>query len=284
METRAISALFATSILWGFSWLPLKYFHQMGFDGLSLTLFVYALMFVFIAPFLVKRRQEWQGAWKPLFGIALLGGGAQLAFNSALIYGDVIRVMVLFYLLPLWGVLGGKLFLNETIDRWRWLGMGLAISGAFLVIGGMHALIDPPTLVDLLALLAGFFFAMNNIVFRVAQEVSIRSKLGAMFLGAWVLSAVTVLVVGQPLEVNVGMEAWMALVLYALVWMMVANLGTQWAVTHLEASRSSVIIIVELVTAVLSASLILGDSMTSWEKIGAGMILISAFLEARKAK
>lgn len=284
MQNIAVSVLFAASILWGLSWLPLKYLNELGFDGLPLTLFLYLLMFLMMVPMIWSQRQHIPSSWRMLLLIALLGGGAQLAFNTALIYGEVIRVMVLFYLVPLWGVLGGRIFLKEPIDRIRWLGMGLSIIGAFLIVGGMNAFIAPPSWIDGLALLSGFLFAMNNIAFRLTQAVPVKIKLASMFMGAFMLASAGVLFQGQSLNLDLGGLAWAALFAYGAIWMMIANFGTQWAVTHLEAGRSSIIVIMELVTAVISASLILGETMSNLEKVGGFMILLAAFIEARKAR
>ncbi|MDG6773671.1 DMT family transporter [Thiomicrorhabdus sp. ZW0627] len=284
MNALPVVVLFGASILWGLTWLPLKYLNQLGFDGIPLTMFVYLLMFVLIVPFVWGQRRFVTSNWKALVGVALLGGGAQLAFNTALIYGDVIRVMVLFYLVPIWGVLGGRIFLREQVDNWRWLGVGLAIIGAFLIVGGFNAFITPPSWIDVLALMSGFLFAMNNVVFRASQNVPVRLKLTSMFLGASVLAGSVVAFQGEAVNMNQDWESWGVLFLYAAVWMMVANFGTQWAVTHMETGRSSIIVIMELVTAVVSASLILGETMASVEMVGGSLILLAAFIEARRAK
>lgn len=283
MHSYAVVVLFAASVLWGLSWLPLKYLNQQGFDGLSLTLYLYLIMFSLMLPWVWSKRHELKPHWKVLLSVALLGGGAQLAFNTALIYGDVIRVMVLFYLVPIWGVLGGRLFLGEVIDKGRWLGVGLAISGAFLIVGGMSAFITPPSWVDGLALLSGFLLAMNNIVFRVSQGGSVRLKIAFMFFGSVVLSATILLFQPEPPVFDIDGSAWLVLFLYGAIWMMFANFGTQWAVTHLEVGRSSIILIMELVTAIVSASLILGETMLPIEMLGGGLILIAAFIEARRS-
>lgn len=284
MEVVAIFVLFSASVLWGLTWLPLKYLNELGFDGVPLTLFLYLIMLVLILPWAWRERHHILTSWKVLLGVALLGGGAQLAFNTALVYGEVIRVMVLFYLVPLWGVLGGRIFLQEKIDQIRWLGVGFSIFGAFLVVGGLHAFVAPPSWIDGIALLSGFLFAMNNIVFRVSQTVPVKIKLAFMFFGAFLLAGAVITQMDIPVSFDVSGQAWGILFLYAAVWMMAANFGTQWAVTHIEAGRSSIIVIMELVTAVVSASLILGETMAPLEMIGGSLIMLAAFLEARRAQ
>ena len=79
-------------------------------------------------------------------------------------------------------------------------------------------------------------------------------------------------------------NAWIMLVSYALFWLLLANIGSQWSVTHMEAGRSSIIIILELITAVISATLIAGETMTTIEYIGGTLIMMAAFIEAFRTK
>jgi len=275
-----VIVLLGASVLWGLSWMPLKSISGMGIDGITLTLGAYGILALVLTPLLLRQSSLWRGHRRAMLMILLLGGGANLAFTYALINGEVIRVMVLFYLLPVWGVLGGRLFLKEQVDRWRWLGVGLAISGAFLILGGFDALGGAPSWIDLIALLSGLFFAMNNLVFRAAQAVPVASKITAMFWGCFILAAALLAGGVEALPAGVGMNAWGALALYAFLWLLVANIGSQWGVTHMEAGRSSIIIIMELITAVVSATLIAGETMLPVEMLGGALILTAAFIEA----
>ena len=280
-----VIVLLSASILWGLSWLPLKTINGMGIDGIALTLSAYGILALTLTPFLLGQVSIWRNHKKMMGLIFLLGGGANLAFTYALINGEVIRVMVLFYLLPVWGVLGGKFFLKEEIDRWRWLGVSLAIGGAFLVLGGFDApLGGAPSWIDLIALLSGFFFAMNNLVFRAAQAVPVVSKITVMFYGCFILAAILIAGNVEPMPAFVSMDAWLALALYALIWLLAANIGSQWGVTHMEAGRSSIIIIMELITAVISATIIAGETMSPVEILGGGLIMTAAFIEALRTK
>lgn len=279
-----VIVLLSASILWGLSWLPLKTINGMGIDGIALTLSAYGILALTLTPFLLGQVSIWRKHKRAMVLIFLLGGGANLAFTYALINGEVIRVMVLFYLLPVWGVLGGKFFLKEDIDRWRWLGVSLAIGGAFLVLGGFDALSGAPSWIDLIALLSGFFFAFNNLVFRAAQAVPVVSKITVMFYGCFILAAILIAGNVEPMPAFVSMDAWLALALYALIWLLAANIGSQWGVTHMEAGRSSIIIIMELITAVISATIIAGETMNPIELLGGGLIMTAAFIEALRTK
>ena len=52
----------------------------------------------------------------------------------------------------------------------------------------------------------------------------------------------------------------------------------------MEAGRSSIIIIMELITAVVSATLLAGERMSPWEMLGGVLILSAALIEALRTK
>ena len=256
----------------------------MGIEGIVLIFLAYGLLTVMLIPLLLKQFPIWKEHRKMMLLIALFGGGANLAFTYALINGEVIRVMVLFYLLPVWGVAGGRIFLKEDIDRWRYLGVFLAISGAFFILGGFEVLDTPPSWIDLIALASGLFFAMNNLLFRAAQSLPVASKIGSMFFGCFVMAGMFLLAGIEQFPMAITQNAWMMLVSYALFWLLLANIGSQWSVTHMEAGRSSIIIILELITAVISATLIAGEIMSPLEYMGGALIVTAAFIEAFRTK
>jgi len=274
-----VVVLMFASILWGLSWLPLKFLNQSGIEGIPLLWVSHGLLALSISPF-GWRRAYFVPYAKPLLGIAISGGSAILCFTYALMYGDVIRVMVLFYLLPVWGVVGGKLFLGERPDSVRWFGVVLALSGAFLILGGFKIFSSPPSWIDALALLSGLAFAVNNMLFRAVQAVPLTTKLMSMFYGCAVISLLLLVFDVQSFPVYTETKPWVWLVLYTFGWLLFANIGSQWAVTRMEAGKSSIIIIVELVAAVISALIIANESLSLIEWLGCIMVLVAALLEA----
>ena len=79
----------------------------------------------------------------------------------------------------------------------------------------------------------------------------------------------------------------MLTVAYGIFWLTVITFGTQWGVTRLEAGRASIIIIMELVAAVVSANLLLGETMAAMELVGGalvvGAVLVETFRELSRA-
>ena len=271
-------ALLMAAIAWGLSWIPLKHFSAHGVDGVSLNLIAYGGLALLFLPQLWRQREAWRGQGAALLGIALLGGYANFAFTTGMALGDVVRVMVLFYLVPVWSVLGGNLFLGEALDRPRLLGVALALGGALLILGGPAVLQGGISWLDLLAVTCGLAFAGNNLVFRARPQLPMGSKLAAMFLGCATMAA-SGLLTGVQEWPDASAEIWGWVLLFGLGWLLLATLGTQWGVTHMEAGRAAILIILELVVAVVSALLIGGESMSPLEMAGGALILGAALLE-----
>jgi len=274
-----VAVLLLSASLWGLAWWPLKAFADAGLSGPMLALLTYGALGLAGLPWLWRERTRWQRQATLLLLIALVGGWGNAAFVGALVIGDVVRVMLLFYLAPVWSVIGGRLFLGEAISWRRGAAVALAVAGAFLVVGGAQALGAPPTMADLLALTAGMGFAGNNIASRAAQEVPTASKTVALCLGCALVCVP--LLAGNPL-------AWPAfdaplagaLVAYTFVGLLLVIVTWQWSVTRLEAGRAGVISLAELLVAVVSAVVIGGEVLAPREWAGGALILAAAVLEA----
>jgi drug/metabolite transporter (DMT)-like permease len=277
-----VLVLLAASVVWGLTWIPLKYFGAFGLQGVNVTLVGYGSVGALALPWLRYRRSAWRAEWRGMLLLSIFGGLANLAFSCAIVSGDVVRVMVLFYLLPAWGVLGGWLLLGERVDALRKLTVVAALGGAFLILGGMRMFAERPSVADVLALLSGMALALNNVLFRKLSSIAVADKVAAMFAGCLIWAAPLTLLGVQALPADVPAAVWLELAGFGLVWLLVATVGTQWGVGHMEAGRSSVLIIMELVAAVASAALINGARLRPSEWLGGMLIVAAAFVEARR--
>ena len=273
--------LLASSSMWGLAWMPLKGLSARGIDGVALVLIGSLIAAALFLPRLVHEWDHWRGQGAALLGIALLGGYSTLAFSTATMYGDIVRVMVLFYLLPAWGVLGGRIFLGERLDAARIAAVLLSLAGAWLVLGGRAIWHGRIHWTDVVAITCGMAFAANNLLFRACQGVPIASKTAFMLLGSAALSVPALLVSAMPWPA-VAVATWVGVLGYGVVWLFFANLATQFGVTHLEAGRASIIILLELVVAVVTAVMIGGEQMNATELAGGIAILTAAVVEARR--
>lgn len=279
-ETLAVLSLLASGLIWGLMWMPLKFFAAQGLSGIALILSTYGLIGTVALPFIWMQRRAWRPQTRLLLLVGLFGGLGNGCFITALMFGEVVRVMLLFYLAPVWGVLGGWLFLGERITAARGGGMVLAVAGAALVLGGVDALAQPFAPADLLGLSSGLFYALTNIASRAAERIPLVSKSLVVFTGCSVIAALLFPTIGGVYPVVTPSLA-LGLLAFAGIWLTSAMWTTMYGVTHLEAGRSSVLLVFELVASVVSAMLIGGERLHGIEWIGAAFIVTAALIEAR---
>jgi len=270
----AVSILFISSVGWGLTWLPTKGIHQMGLDAEYLVLIAFASAGILLSPFLFLQRQSWRGHVRYLMLIGLFGGLANLTFQLAIVHGNVVRVMILFYLLPVWSVLGGWYVLKEKPDWLRIVAMLISLTGAMLILQVDSSTFAGLDWVDVLAILSGVTFALNNILFRKTAAQPLVSKVSAVFLGCAILIGAYLLFASVSRPVPDNLSPVYAAV-YGIGYLSLITFGTQWGVTQLEAGRAALIIVMELVVAVVSVAL-LTDMTLSLREIMGGILVISA--------
>jgi drug/metabolite transporter (DMT)-like permease len=130
---------------------------------------------------------------------------------------------------------------------------------------------------------SGMGLAATNILFRFTPNVPVLSKVAAMFIGCTLLIGVSLLVMTTSAVLPNNMAVPFA-ILYGVVWLVLITIGTQWAVTQMQAGRSSVIIVMELVAAVVSLSLITHTELKLYEIIGGLMVIGAAILEGSRSE
>lgn len=273
------TVLLFSSILWGLSWIPLKALSKLGLDGLVIISIAYGSLFIATLPLALRGLRFYRPNMLALIGIFFAGGLANLCFNYAMIQGEVLRVMALFYLLPVWGVLGGRFVLGEPTSLSRWLGVVLALVGAGILLE-VHQVWDKPiSWIDVIAIVSGLTFAATILLFRGVEGVPLVIKLNTLFLGACLLSS-TALIIGFADETVLTFSPrllWICV--FALGWLIWANLGSQWACTKLPAGRTSIIMVMELVAASVSAVILGGEKLTLALLVGGTLIFSATVIE-----
>jgi drug/metabolite transporter (DMT)-like permease len=257
----------------------MRILRDLGLSGAWLTILSCAAAGLLLLPWALRQRQRWHSHHVALLVILMCGGYANFAYNAAMIAGNPLRVMMLFYLAPIWALLGAQIFLRERIDGVRLAAVGTAVAGAILILGGPQLLRSPPALVDLLAISAGLTYAMNNLAYRSAESVPVLSKNVIMLAGAILLALPWLLLFGEPVKPVGG--AWWAAVAFGVLWLIPAIGLTQYGVAHMSAGRAAVLLTVELPIAAATGALFGGVDLTPMEWIGGLLILLAAIIDSR---
>lgn len=275
----AFLSLMGSGVVWGLSWWPLHFFAAAGLGAHAIGLTAYSLVALIALPLIWRERSHWRGEWKLLLLIGLFFGCANMSFTAALTTGSVVRAMLLFYLLPAWGAIGGAWFLKEKIGPRRLFAVALSLAGVFVIMGSTDVFRQPLSVADLMALAAGFCYTGASIVNRKAKAIPMLSRTLVSFVGCMAV-AVTALLFTVPVLPTASSFVWTMLFLFAFIWLLGGTLLTTYGVTHVQASRAAVLQVVELLVAVGSAVAIGGESMAVKDMVGGAMIIAATLLEA----
>jgi drug/metabolite transporter (DMT)-like permease len=271
-------ALLAGAALWGVVWYPYRLLARAGIDGLWSTFFTYGLTLL-LGIALFPRAARVLLRVPPLamlMGLAI--GWSNLAYVLAILEGEVMRVLLLFYLAPLWTVPIAWLLLRERPGRRDLAVMALAFAGAMTML--WHPELGfpwPASRAEWLGLLAGLLFALGNVLVRRLQELDDRQK--SIVIWAGVTLAALIHLPGSKVG---GADAWSLGITHAPMiigiglTLVAMGLTLQYGLSRLPANRAIVILLFELVVAAAAAYYFAGETLRLQDWIGGALIIAAS--------
>jgi drug/metabolite transporter (DMT)-like permease len=273
-------ALVFNALVWGVSWWPFRELQANGLHPLWSTAAVFlfsTICLLLVAP----------GAWRAfgrtplLWLLAAACGLTNIGFNWGVTIGDVVRVVLLFYLMPAWSILLAWPLLGERPTPLRLARLVLALAGVGIVLqpdGGAGWPL-PRSTPDFLALLGGGSFALTNILLRKLREVPSTSRALAMFgggMGVAVLAATAGTLVGTVPGLPAPAASWLWLALGLAVAFLASNMALQFGAARLAAHTTALVMLSEVVFASLSSVALGAAQLTPRTLVGGALILAAA--------
>ena len=277
----AVGALLFNALVFGMLWWPFRALQAQGLHPLWATAIIYVIG---LAGLLAWLPQAWRGLLRHpwLWLLVLAAGMTNVGFNWSVTVGDVVRAVLLFYLMPAWVVLLAWPLLGERPTAASLLRLALALGGVVLVLktpGSPWPL--PESLADWLALMGGFCFALTNVLLRKLHHTPEGARMLAMFIGGAVMSS-AVATLGMRLGVvpaaALSGSAWLGLALALSLALLAGNLALQFGAARLSASSTSIIMLSEVVVASVSSVLLGTGSLSAQTLAGGALILLASVL------
>jgi drug/metabolite transporter (DMT)-like permease len=282
-----ILSLVGNAVVWGLIWWPLKELRLLQWHPLWSTAAVFALS----AACLVLARPKSVASLRAhpqMWIVAIAAGVTNGAFNWGIAVGDVVRVILLFYLMPVWAVLLARVVLHEPITPLAIGRIALALCGAALGLkpegGGMPL---PQGLADWLGLAGGMAFALNNVMIRRQSALPEDGRSLAMFIGGVMIPFAVALALhlSDALALPPQFTGHSVVLLIGLgIAMMAANIALQHGAAALPANITAVVMLIEIVIAALSSVLYGGAVLTTPMLAGAALILAASALAAMEGR
>ncbi|AVS60520.1 EamA family transporter [Paracidovorax avenae] len=279
-----ILALLFNAFVWGLAWWPFRLMHAAGLHPLWATAVMYCGVLVAL---LALRPGLWAQvrAHPQLWLLALSSGLNNVAFNWAVTVGDVVRVILLFYLMPAWAVLLAWKVLGERPTAGAIARLALAFAGVVLVIwpgdASTQALLHGLSMADGLALLGGFMFALTNVTLRRLHAVPGQARMFSMF-GGCMLMALAVGTIGLHAGVVEPFPApnatWIATAALLAGVLLLGNWALQFGASRLAAGTTAIVMLSEVVFASVSSVLLSAAALQPRTLLGGGMIVLAALL------
>jgi drug/metabolite transporter (DMT)-like permease len=278
----AAGALVINALVWGVSWWPFRELQGYGLHPLWATALVYFIVF---AGLLVFYGGSLKGfiAHPQLWLLAFASGMTNVGFNWAVTVGDVVRVVLLFYLMPAWSVLVAWALLGEKPTALSLLRLVIAMAGVLIVLKAPDAAWPlPQGLPDWLAIMGGFSFALTNVMLSKLSHTPTGSRMLAMFGGGSALAAgAGLLGMSQHIVPTPALSGMAPLLVVGLsLAFLISNTALQYGAARLAATTTALVMLTEILFASGSAALLGAAAFTPRIWLGGGLIVLAALMAA----
>lgn len=275
-------SLILAATVWGLVWYPYRLLEQVGLTGSMSSLLTYIIGLPVLMILAARARSIDRRELMILLALAISAGWTNLAYVLAVIHGEVMRVLLLFYLAPLWTVLFARMLLAEKAGRMAYLVIGLSLAGAYVMLSESGGLPLPTNLAEWLGLSSGIGFALSNVLTRKVASTPIALRSLWVFAGVAVLSALNAVHEGSSLDSVrlLDLSAWLLIVGIVLA-LLLATFTVQYGLSRTPANRAIVILLSELVVAAIASRVLAGEEMNLREWIGGAMIVAATLFSGR---
>jgi drug/metabolite transporter (DMT)-like permease len=273
--------LLLNALVWGLSWWPLREMQALGLHPLWSSGLIFGLALLVLS--------FWKpAAWRQLLNtpalwtLMIAAGLTNVGFNWAVATGDVVRVVLLFYVMPAWSIPIAWWVLGERPTRGALWRLALALVGVALVLKTPDTAWPwPESASDYLALMGGASFAWTSALLRRHHDTPSGARMIAMFAGGSALSlGLAVVWVGLGHTTLPPDLSWWPYALGLGLTFLVSNLALQYGAARLSAHTTALVMLSEVVFAALSSVALGVSELSARTLIGGGLIVLAAALSA----
>ena len=279
--TWPVLGLLLNALVWGLSWWPLREMQALGLHPLwssGLTFGLALVVLSFWKPAAWRRLLNTPALWT----LMVAAGLTNVGFNWAVATGDVVRVVLLFYVMPAWSIPIAWWVLGERPTRGALWRLALALMGVALVLKTPDTPWPwPESASDYLALMGGASFAWTSALLRRHHDTPSGARMIAMFAGGSALSlGLAVVWVGLGHTTLPPDLSWWPYALGLGLTFLVSNLALQYGAARLSAHTTALVMLSEVVFAALSSVALGVSELSARTLIGGGLIVLAAALSA----
>lgn len=283
-ENLAKLACAYSGVVWGLFWIPLRALDDLGITGAWATALFYLVPALLVLPIMIWR---WRAVLTGGLGLQLTGlvtGLGLVLYADALIYTDVIRAMLLFYLTPVWSTLLARLYLDEPITAVRWLAIALGLSGLLVIFGIDIGLPMPQNVGDWMGLASGFAWAVAAVRMRGDDRSNAIEFTSLHFLWgaptAMLIALLPLTGVHEAPDAAAAVEVLPWLVPTLVVIVVPGSFAAMWGASHLNPGIVGLLFMTEISVGTATAAVWAGEPFGPREIIGIVLITSAGLAES----
>ena len=278
-----IAGILSGALVWGLIWYPYRILQDAGVPGPLATLITYLVALLCGALILPRFWHELSNAGWWVAVLVLSAGWSNFGYVLAVLNGEIMRVLLLFYLAPLWTILFSYWLLGERLNLYGYMVIALSFGGAVIMLWEPRlGLPLPQNLSEWIGLSAGMSFALSNVVSRRAVHLSVTAKSNSVLFGTVLMTAPFLLWQGGLTEhlPAVRGQSWLLLVLLGIV-LCATSFAVQYGLALMAANRVIILFLFELVFAAIASYFLAGELMDLRDWIGALLIVSASLMSGR---
>jgi drug/metabolite transporter (DMT)-like permease len=276
-----LSLLFG-AFVWGIIWYPYRLMAQAGVSGIYSSFYVFILTLAIALPYFFITKKNISIWSKDFWMLSFVAGYTNISYVLAVIDGEVVRVMLLFYLSPVWTIFLSHFMLNENTQKRHYIAAFLSLLGAFVMLWQPNSFIHLDSKSDWFALSSGIGFAMTNVMTRKHQHMTINQKALAIWIGVIMVATICIMFDTDrmpSLDFFKPVDGLIAIII--AICLFFSTLLVQYGVTQINAVEASSFFLFEIVIASISSYLLVGETMIMREWLGGMMIMAGVFLASQ---
>lgn len=265
--------------IWGLYWIPIRYLDAGGIPPSWASLITFCLVgVVSFAALVIQKVKTGRLPWS-IVQTGLISGACFVFYAVALIMTEVVKVVLLFYLTPVWSTILGRILLKERITPFRVIAVCMGLSGLAVILGVFSGLPTISNLGDLLALLSGLLWSYASVRIRKDSQAKVWEQISAFYIGGAIASAIFVVLPIYGLNNPPSFDAIRQSVFWMIIFVM-AYLPSMylifWGAQRLSPARVGILLMTEIIFGVASAALLSGEPFGWTQAIGIALIFGAA--------
>jgi len=272
-----------SAALWGLFWIPIRALEDHGLEPALVTTSQFVMPVICLIPFVAIRLSRKQSFGLQHFDSGLLIGAAFVLYYESLLLTDVVRALILFYVMPAWATLIEILILKRRFTRYRGLALLLSIGGMITILNIDSSFRLSLNLGDAMALASGLFMAFGVTRVRQSSDSDVFAQVFAFFFFGTLISMLLLLIPAtapnRVPETDQILQLLPWLILMSISYLIPIMWGLYWGSKNVDPARLAILFQIEAIIGIGSAALLTGEPFGIREITGSLLVLGAGLIE-----